>query len=376
MTPIQWKKTTAVGINHILDEHGTKELNELRKECLSAMSQIDSLSNHKWHFFRKLLNEYDFESREFSCNRAFYKLWEILKKHPDVAETKSASLTTLHLAEAPGSFVQVVKKMFPESNSVAVSKPPSTYAEVVRKGKSIPVFNSEVLQEKDCRFYYTDLMVNHNILWLKEHEGNRFDFITADGGFDEEERYDAKEILHYNLILGEIIAILLLQKIGGGCVIKIFETFTETTISMLWLLCQHYGTFEFVKPATSRPTNAEKYIVCKAFKGCQYDQRQLCDLMANHITRNMVLDVNVPIRFQQRVVEMAKEFSRQQIDTINRVISFVHENSHGRYGSIYIDKRQYNEQKRKSFNEWKAKFALKAVAIDDEKVLEFDEISD
>ena len=223
-------------------------LDGLRQECLVAMSQIDTLSNHKWHFFRKLLNENDFESREFAVNRAFYKLWEILKLHPDIIPPGNNNLNSLHLAEAPGSFVQVVKKMFPYADTVAISKPPSSYAEVVRKGRSIPVFNPQVLKLQGCQFYYIDLMNPDNVQWLLGHEGNRFSLITADGGFDEEEQYDAKEVLHYNLILGEIVAILLLQNIGGGCVIKIFETFTETTISMLWLLCQHYESFEFVKP--------------------------------------------------------------------------------------------------------------------------------
>jgi 23S rRNA U2552 (ribose-2'-O)-methylase RlmE/FtsJ len=358
MKPLEWINTTVADTT---SDDG-KELEDLRRECLIAMSQIDTLSNHKWHFFRKLLNEYDFESREFAVNRAFYKLWEMLKLHPDIVENNN-NLQTLHLAEAPGSFVQVVKKMFPESNSVSVSRPPSSYAEVVRKSRSIPVFNRDVLKLPNCQFYYTDLTDPGNIAWLKDNHGAKFDLITADGGFDEEERYDAKEILHYNLIMGEIVAILSLQKPGGSAIIKIFETFTDTTISMLWLLCQHYVSFDFVKPSTSRPTNAEKYVVCKRFKGftaqSPYD---LYNLMDVDITNEMVLNVPVPDTFRKKVVSMSKTFSRRQIDTINSVMTFVNENNgngnngNGKHGSVYIDKRQYNEQKKRSFDEWKKRF--------------------
>jgi hypothetical protein len=205
-------------------------------------------------------------------------------------------------------------------------------------------------------------MYPHNVNWLRQNEGQLFDFITADGGFDEKEQYDAKEILHYNLIFGEIVAILLLQKIGGSCIIKIFETFTETTISMLWLLCEHYDSFKFVKPSTSRPTNAEKYVICTKFQGLKtdgsYNEESLCNLMLTDITKDMMLDIQIPEYFQETIIEMSQKFAQQQIQTISKVITFVQENSHGKYGSIYIDKRQYSKQKKKSFDEWKKRFAF------------------
>ena len=75
-----------------------------------------------------------------------------------------------------------------------------------------------------------------------------------------------------------------------------------------------------------------------------------------NITKDYVLDMPIPLHFLDKVVDMSTKFAQQQIDTINKVIGFVHDNSHGRYGSIYIDKRQYNELKKKSFDEWKERF--------------------
>src|SRR6478609_2122918 len=143
MKTLYWITNKASSTGGKKEQNTLLSLDDVRNECLTAMSQIDSLSNHRWHFFRKLLNEYDFESREFAVNRAFYKLWEILKLHPDIIPPGNNNLNSLHLAEAPGSFVQVVKKMFPYADTVAISKPPSSYAEVVRKGRSIPVFNPQ-----------------------------------------------------------------------------------------------------------------------------------------------------------------------------------------------------------------------------------------
>ena len=292
-------------------------LDEVRKDCLRAMSQIDMLSSGKWHFYRKLLNEFDFESRYFAVNRAFYKLWEMLKTFPS-SNHGDIPLTTLHLAEAPGSFVQVIKKMYPESNSVAISKPPSSYADVVKKGKSVPVFSKTVLQLRNCQFLYCDIL---NKVVLLDYSRNMmmdsrfsagFDLITGDGGFDEEEQYDCKETLHYNLILGEIVSILFNQKLGGQCMLKIFEVFTDTTLSLLWLLCSHYKSFEFVKPSTSRPTNAEKYVICRGFKGNMYDMNDMLQLMDVDISKDVTLDIDVPDDFVILVTDTSRNLQQNK----------------------------------------------------------------
>lgn len=355
MKPLEWKTASSPG--QLL------HLESIREQCLSSMSQIDSLSNHKWHFFRTLLNPQDFVSREFAVNRAFYKLWEILSKYPlqreNSSSTKDEPITTLHLAEAPGSFVQVVKKMFPESKSVAVSKPPSLYAEVVQKGRSIPTFSKSVLSMKGCKFLYKDLLQHENIsAYVKEILDDRnfvdgFSLITADGGFDEEERYDAKEVLHYNLILGEIIVILNTQKLHGQCVLKIFETFTDTSVYILYILCSCYETFDIVKPSTSRPTNAERYVVCKGFKGSPYKMEDLVFLLETNITKGCTLSLDIPDEFIRTISERAIESSKSQIAAIDKVMEFVKEKSAGRSGGVYIDKKQYTAQKKESYKEWK-----------------------
>ena len=373
MTNLEWIKLTERKV----------DLEDLRKSCLAAMSQIDTLSNQKWHFFRKLLNEYDFESREVAVNRAFYKLWEILKLYPievDNVSTPPSSppwfkenpenhvgndiFTTLSLAEAPGSFVQVIKKMYPTSFNIAISKPPSTYAEVVKKGKCVPTFSANVLQLENCKFIYADLLNSYYVDYfsynLMNYANQGFPLITADGGFDEEEKYDAKETLHYNLILSEIVFILLTQKLGGQCVLKIFDTYTDTSVYILWLLCSCYESFDIIKPSTSRPTNAERYVVCRGFKGNKYERNDLLHLMDAKIDSGMRLNISVPDSFVEEIKERSRLLAKQQIDTINNVVSFVQQKT-GKSGSTYIDKRQFTEVKRRSFFEWSRRFEYEDV---------------
>jgi 23S rRNA U2552 (ribose-2'-O)-methylase RlmE/FtsJ len=385
-----------------MKDMGERYLDNLREECLLAMSQIDSMTKSSWHFFRKLLNEFDFESRHVAVNRAFYKLWEILAedetfgKDPFLAD--NPLLRTLHLAEAPGSFVQVISEMFPLAHMVAISKPPATYADVVTHGKSVPMFSPRVTgMIKNCTFRYIDLVNDPFLTGLQgvkefhgvkeflgdkeflgspgvkelkvskgvkkltqekeeeeEEEEGKFHLITADGGFDEQERYDAKETLHYNLIFSEIVCILEKQRKGGSCVLKIFEIFTETTMSMLWLLCSHYETCYFVKPSTSRPTNAEKYLVCNNFKKRLYRKEELFSLTKVPINEKMVLETKEKMgrNFKDMVLEKSENLLHQQIATINAVMAFV--NKKGQNG--YVNKKEFLQSKKRSFEEWKEKY--------------------
>jgi cap1 methyltransferase len=48
-------------------------------------------------------------------------------------------------------------------------------------------------------------------------------------------------------------------------VVKVFDILTETSIQLIYLLFSFYKEVYIYKPKTSRPTNSEKYIICKYF---------------------------------------------------------------------------------------------------------------
>ena len=113
-----------------------------------------------------------------------------------------------------------------------------------------------------------------------------FYLITADGGFDEECNFNNKEQLHYYLILNEIYSCIKLQKQNGHFILKMFDIFTDTSIHLLYLLSLCFKEVYIYKPLTSRPTNSEKYIICKYF---------------NKDNRNCFLNVikNVSLKLQE-----------------------------------------------------------------------------
>lgn len=321
-----------------------------RDECFRAMSRIDRVPINKWHFHRKIVNNYDFGFKESISNRAFFKLWEMVSSSALLDDNVRY---TCHLAEAPGSFVQVVKKLISGARTVAVSKPPCSYAEVVKNGKSVLKFDESILDLPDTVWLYRDLTVDVSgtVDTILRYAPDGFPFVTADGGFDESEQYDLKEQLHYRLILCEIVCTLLLQTLKGTCIVKFFDTFTHTTMTLMWLLCSHYESFEIVKPLTSRPTNSERYVICRNFRGLLYDKTSLLGLTTlENIDDTVHLDIDVPDEFVSVVTETSERLSSQQTECIVSVLE------HIRRERGFVERNRYSDVKSETFRDWSEKF--------------------
>jgi len=74
-----------------------------------------------------------------------------------------------------------------------------------------------------------------------------------------------KEQESYILILGQIIAALKTQKKDGHFIIKIYDTFTLLTLKLIYILTSCYKSSYIYKPFFSRPTESDKFIICKNF---------------------------------------------------------------------------------------------------------------
>jgi hypothetical protein len=108
-------------------------------------------------------------------------------------------------------------------------------------------------------------------------------FITCDGGFNENNEFSSKEQLHHHLIFKEIVTSLFILKNGGSLILKIFDIFTELTFDYVCLLSYLFSEVYVCKPNTSRPTNSEKYLVCKFYNSKKYDLKlqNLCKFLCS-----------------------------------------------------------------------------------------------
>ena len=287
---------------------------ETKTQLFLTMRKIDSIPLKRWIFARNMCNNFDFIHSRKIVSRAYYKLWEMLSLY-HIGALLPSKFKCCHLAEAPGGFTQAIYDKFGNriTKCIAISKPPSTYRDVLMTSRKIPIFSKSI--NRNVILKYIDICDEDSFI-----DDDKYDFITADGGIDDGNEYENKECLHNNLIFHEINHILSLQKKGGCCILKFFETFTERTIVDLWNLRKHYSFFDIVKPLTSRPTNSERYMVCYGFGTPNHqkfeDFKSYILRQNNTLINSQIHHIETVLDFDQRILNVninKKEFTTMKI---------------------------------------------------------------
>ena len=311
-------------------------------------------------------------------SRAFYKMWEIIY-YFDLASKKD--MTYAALAEGPGSFLQAVLKfrekfgfdmkqdkyfgvtIHPENGkNIEMGKQfmnyyNSRYPDLLNIHKTYPREKAMKYKSRsngDLTEVKTISLFKKEIAKSKKYA----DLVTADGGFDwDDENYQEQEA--YMLVLGEIIGALRVQNKDGSFVLKIFETFTMTSLKMIYLLSSFYEKVYICKPMFSRESNSEKYVVCKGFK---YDQKkdkdklekrisQLEFILENMRTDQFVQDIFPNLELPDEYIKMFQFMNisianKQQI-MINKIVTYIKENNY--FGDKY---HSYRDEQIKATKWW------------------------
>uniref|UniRef100_A0A5K4F8I5 Cap-specific mRNA (nucleoside-2'-O-)-methyltransferase 1 n=1 Tax=Schistosoma mansoni TaxID=6183 RepID=A0A5K4F8I5_SCHMA len=87
--------------------------------------------------------------------------------------------------------------------------------------------------------------------------------LMADGGFDVSSQYNLQEVMSKQLYLCQCLCALINLRPGGHFLTKLFDTFTEFTIDIIYIMGYLFEEIYIIKPVTSRPANSERYLVCK-----------------------------------------------------------------------------------------------------------------
>lgn len=359
-------------------------------------NKIDNIHDEIWKKIRWFINKYDFTVNGNIINRAFYKYWEMIHEFEIFKEYNLENDIILHCAEAPGGFIQGSNTYLNlNSNSTLNVNSNSTVPEnddngftVVKRKKNkkinktdvnyrlytmslnknidrfkrynLPSYNKHVINKHVCILNGNDNTgdINNleNIQYIDENVKLPFYLITCDGGFDEGyNNFNNKEQLHHQLILNEIYCSIKLQKENGHFILKMFDIFTDTSIHLLYLLNLCYKEVYIYKPLTSRPTNSEKYIICKYFC-CEDDFRKLClenlEKLSKMFNRNKVtyksfyVFKEIPKEFIENIKNINTEIVGRQCFYLKNAIDLCNDS--------FID--QYTKEYTKSMNERKILF--------------------
>ncbi len=349
----------------------------------------DDLNNETKKFF-------DLKTEEPNVlSRAFYKMWEMIN-YFDLADKKD--LTYAALAEGPGSFLQAVLKfrekykydlkkdkyfgvtIHPENGkNIEMGKQfmgfyENKYPSLINVQRTYSKSKSENYKSRsngDVTEVKTISLFKKEISKSKKYA----DLITADGGFDwNDENYQEQEA--YQLILGEIIAALRVQNKDGSFVIKLFETFTNTSLKMVYILASFYDECYICKPLFSRLSNSEKYLVCKGFK---YDQKKDSEFLDNRVgyleqvlkemsselfVQDIFTSINLPEDFINIIRYANIEIANSQQIMINKIVTYIKENNY--YGEKY---HQYRENQIEATKWWINNFFTEKINKNIEKFL-------
>lgn len=282
-------------------------------ELAIVKNKIGNVDPNVWINIRKYTNVYEFPFNKYEThkikpiNRAYYKIKEII-----IDFEIDCRGDTFHIADSPGGFIQYTlennKQQGGKGNTKAytVSLHPNSTKEYYYRNEreqlgdnySIPEYHHLIKNHPQVVIFNTvfgpnfdgDIINVENFLRMVRHfKSNKVEpiFITADGGINDSNDPNSKEILHINLIFCEIVLMLFVLKNQGTFVCKIFDMNSKFTIDILFILNCLFDTVTVTKPLTSRMTNSEKYIVCKG-----YNKKNLTTELSNSLFKIMVLLCN------------------------------------------------------------------------------------
>jgi 23S rRNA U2552 (ribose-2'-O)-methylase RlmE/FtsJ len=145
----------------------------------------------------------------------------------------------------------------------------------------------------------------------------------------------------YKILLGEIITMLKVIKKGGHFVLRINETFTHSTIKLIYLV-NHYFEKNFIyKPYLTNYVSSDKYLVCKNFK---YDSKvissdikkleQMLEKIDSNLNVNDIFtDFTLPESFVKIFKYINTNYANNQQILINKIISYIKNNNY--FGEEY-----------------------------------------
>ena len=304
-----------------------------------------------WDVYKRYTNPYEYIhtcvpnkkksiAKRKPLSRSYFKMIEIMNFFHIIDSLQSnlsnkQGIQSFHLAEGPGGFIEALVQLrnnkldtyigmtiLDDVNDVNIPAWKKSH-QFLRDNKNVKIENGADGTG--------NILQIHNFEYCKQKYGRSMHIITGDGGFDFSENFNNQENHIVNLIFGQIMYALVMQRPGGSFILKVFDCFTQPTIDMLALLSSCYEKVYITKPQTSRYANSEKYIVCKGFYNISIDKiypylhSAFTTLLDNKQTNNISRFFKIPMSllFTMKMEEYNAIFGQQQIENIHYTLSLI-----------------------------------------------------
>lgn len=237
-------------------------------------------------------------------------------------QSNDRQLKFIDLAAAPGSWSQYIRYRYPNSNGIAITisdnKKQFKLDDVLNIGKG----KFELITQ-DLYLYWKE--------FLDKITKEKFDadLIVGDAGFDmtpdmvEQQEFIISRLLTIQILIG------LYGNIGSNAVFKVFDTVTKYTGQLIYLLSLCYENVNIFKPITSRPANAEAFLICKGLTPNCVVVRKIVRDCVEKFTENKYLtsifdDITPEYeRFTKWLIERNSQLINIQIMAATKIITYM-----------------------------------------------------
>ena len=306
-----------------------------------AKEQIDNRQN-EWDRFKKYTNPYEYihtpapSSKLSVCklnplSRSFYKMIEICGTLHIFDTLPKDKCKTFHFAEGPGGFIEAIsylrENIKDEYYGMTLLNEHTATIPGWKKSQAFLKKNSNVIVWSG-RSGDGDMLNADNLIECYNQHKMTCDLVTGDGGFDFTLDFKHQEAVSLKLAFAQCAFAFASQKTGGDFIIKLFDTYTQASIDLLYILSNVYEKVYVVKPYTSRQANSEKYIVCKNFKivnsfpivNAMY---QVIKLFDNYTHPLRFVNCDISYNFLCAIQEVNAIIGQSQLENISTTLNLI-----------------------------------------------------
>ena len=332
--------------NNVMEDFTYISLTEKLGKQLSYLNKINSDINlikfyiecrdvEKWYKISTIINirnyitKYIKEKYNISVSKAFCKMYDILSQFPIVDLTKT-KIKTFHSCEVPGHFINAFNYWIKSRNSSI---------EFDWTGNSLNPFNESNKKKYSALFNDAygfikkyknrwdwgadntgDISSKKNLLYYeKKYKDKEIDIFTSDCGLGANEEFEQEGSLCF-LSISQLLLALLVLRIGGTTICKIFIPFTKPlSLSILYIYTMYFEKIHVIKPSSGSLANSEVYIIGINKKNhlSENNKKVLFDVLEK-IDIDKSLFNNFPDKFIEEMAELSNMFISLQEEYLNR----------------------------------------------------------
>lgn len=336
------------------------------------------LYQKNWQKYKEYINKYEriynttyqFSKKNVALcsplSRSYFKLWEMICDFRLLEDAHTETITTAHLAEGPGGFIESVCDYRKKKSSINVVEKDTFHGITLLTHQNDDIPNWK--KTKHLMETFPQIQIHtgedgtgnlyrvENVHAFVNDVGRQScALVTGDGGMDYSHNYAKQEKLSQRLILAQIYTALLLVQPTKHFVCKLFDTHEQFTQELLWILSVCFDVVHIVKPFTSRVANSERYVVARGFRECSHEiEHYLHDLLKNwkdSMFLESIFSTPLPMPFTNALYKYSEWHSKQQFMCINKCYRLIERNKSNEIISI-------SQQQEKFAQEWCKKYKI------------------